>query len=198
MPNASGSAHASSSLLAVLISMLALSGVLPALAQGEGPETKLLYQWTDAAGQVHFSDRPPVGAVDGVRVQEVSPFRAPPAAQGAVDYSVESQAKRLAEDRTAREAAREEARRQREEQALREAQLEAAKAQVEAARAQRDAAEHDGPGGYPVFVRPQPPWWPSTRPPYRVPPGWGGGKPLPAPPVRPEPKDRLRQPKLWR
>jgi hypothetical protein len=179
--------------------MFALSCVLPALAKGEGPETKLLYQWIDAAGQVHFSDRPPVGAVDGVRVREVAPFTAPPAAQGAVDYSVESQAKRLAEDRTAREAAREEARRQREGQALREAQLEAAKAQAEAARAQRDAAEHDGPGGYPVFVRPQPPWWPSTRPPYPVPPGWGGGRHRPeAPPVRRELGDRLRQPNLWR
>jgi hypothetical protein len=178
--------------------LLSLSGVLPVSAQEEGPEPKLLYQWTDADGQAHFSDQPPVGAVDGLRVQEVAPFAAPAAVEGTVDYSVESQARRLEEDRTAREAAREETRRQREEQALRKAQLEAAKAQAEAARAQRDAAEVDGLGGYPVFVRPRPPWWPPTRPPY-PPPGSGGGWHRPeVPPVRPGPVDQPRQPNLWR
>ena len=174
MFNTTGSAHRRSSLPALLLLLSALCGAPPLSGQGLDSGSKFLYRWTDSAGQAHFSDRPPVGSVEGLSVQEVTSFAAPPAEDGATDYSVESQARRLEEQRLAREAARQETRRQREEQALRKAQLEAAKEQAEAARAQREAAEGMGPDGYPVYVRPQPPWWPPVRSPHPTHPRSGG------------------------
>jgi hypothetical protein len=155
----------------------ALVGVGAAFA-----EEKVLYRWIDSKGRTHFSDRPPAGPVERIEEQSVPLVPPQPSAAAEDFYSIENQARRLAEERRAREAARQEAARVREEQRLRQAQLDAARAQRQAAEAHLEAAEQSVPR-YWVPYR-----WPA-HPPRRY-------HPRPSP--RPDPVDagRFRLPRM--
>jgi hypothetical protein len=137
----------------------ALFGAGDALA-----EERTLYKWIDSEGRTHFSDRPPAGSVEGIEERSLPVVPAPPPAAAQDYYSVQNQAQRLAEERQARETARQEAARLREEQRLRQAQLEAARAQQEAAEAQRDAFERSQPRYWVPYARP---FHPRPRHPFR-------------------------------
>lgn len=126
-------------------------------------EERTLYKWIDSEGRTHFSDRPPAGAVEGIEERSLPLVPGPPTGAAQDEYSVENQAQRLAEERQARETARQEAARLREEQRLRQAQLEAARAQRKAAEAQREAIERSQPRYWVPYARPVYPRHPSHR-----------------------------------
>ncbi len=155
--------------------LVALLGASAALAQP-------VYRWTDASGEVHFSDRPPAGAVpQPVEQVEVDP--APAAPQGEDYYSVVNQARRMEEQRL-----------ERERQA---AEIEALQRQAvpppeppRPARAEEEGVSRGIWVGPPVYWGPGA--WPGHRPPHR--PDWEyPERPYPGaghrpPPDRPRPE----------
>jgi hypothetical protein len=70
-----------------------------------GPGGSAVYRWTDGQGVVHFSDSPPAHAPADTRVLPLT--SPPPPADAEADlFSVINQARRMAEERRARERAR--------------------------------------------------------------------------------------------
>ena len=53
------------------LSLLALGAILPALALADNAQ---VYKWTDAAGVVHYSDKPPAGSVADLQTLDMPAF----------------------------------------------------------------------------------------------------------------------------
>ena len=158
-----------------------LAGVLAGMggaAAVPGADSGAVYRWTDDRGVVHFSDSPPERPPPDTRVMPLP--RLPPAAHPeAQPFSVINQARRMAEERRARERARLEELR--------------ARAEVERARAQapplRGPEEGSGAGRryivplYPPahrrFGRPDLREFPEGHPAYRP---YRGPRPTTPPP----------------
>jgi hypothetical protein len=146
----------------------------PALAQP-------VYRWTDASGEVHFSDRPPPGAAQPVEQVDVAPV---PAAPPADDYySVVNQARRMEELRLERER--------------QSAEIEVLQRQAAPPpEPPRPAPAPEQGASRGIWLAPPVYWgpgsWPGQRPPHR--PGWDDSdRPHPGhrpPPDRPRPEPR--------
>lgn len=158
------------------IGLLLLLPVLPG-THADSDATRLLYQWKDEQGVVHFSDQPPAHPVSPVKAQPLPPLSSSPSPEDDY-YSVVNQSRRFDEDYRQREEARRQAKEQRLERAKLEAELEAARAQL-----RRLEEEQQGPA-YPVYLYgiapshpPVRPGYRPDRPGYRVGPSGRGGRP---------------------
>jgi hypothetical protein len=137
-----------------------------------------LYKWQDEQGRVHYSDRPPRDDASSVEVRPLP--RQGPAVERPEDdyYSVENQARRMEQQRKAREAARKEAEEKRRAEQRRKAELQATR---DRAKQLEEVLEQEG---YPVYVRPIPPVQLPEQPilsPERPGPSPGGSIPIPPP-----------------
>lgn len=162
-------------LMSLASGLLLATGVLTAFTAVAQP----VYRWTDASGEVHFSDRPPAGAVQHPLEQvEVAPLPAAP--QTDDYYSVVNQARRMEEQRL-----------ERERQA---AEIEVLQRQAAPPEPVQPARPADQGVSHGIWIAPPVYWgpgtWPGHRPPHR--PGWEyPERPYPGPGHRPPP-DRPR------
>ena len=152
-----------------------------------------LYRWTDADGQVHFSDRAPApGAPGAVEALPTPQYTEPGLPAG--HYSVVRQLQRMQAERLARERERRERERQARELALRERE-------VEAAERAADQADAPSSGGTPVWIlpRPQRPRYRPGRPSHAVPYSglWKPDHPAYRPPTRPHRRWGTDAPGVW-
>ncbi|MGD9330047.1 MAG: DUF4124 domain-containing protein [Desulfobacterales bacterium] len=146
------------------------------------PAAASLYQWTDADGVRHFSNRPPPDTVESSILTEEIPY----------DPETDSK-RRLQEDALLQEREADETRRRLEEA---ERKAEAARRRAEAAQRKAEALEKDlqereenrSYGVYYPRRHPghRPPGWhpPHQRPPGQRPPAW---RPKPKPHAKPHP-----------
>jgi hypothetical protein len=162
-----------------------LVGSLAALVLASSAFSGGLYRWTDADGQVHFSDQPPaVGAYEEVQRLATPRFVDPGIPDG--HYSVTEQWQRMRTERQARQDAQRERARQARELALREREVAASERAAE-------QASTSGAVSSPVWIVPRRPGhhYRPHHPPARPLPGAGLWKPdHPAfrPPLRPQPR----------
>jgi hypothetical protein len=134
------------------------------LALGLSAWASELYRWTDADGQVHFSDRPPAaGTYDEVRHLPAPRFADPGIPPGR--YSVIEQWERLRDERLAREQERREYAKQARELSLREREVAASERAADNGAAPPTVVS-------PVWIGPRYPGRPHRpHPPPHHPPG---------------------------
>ena len=139
---------------AYLAVLLLVSMGAPAITQADG-----LYRWFDSEGQLHFSDRPPVGGYEADRLQ-VPSFVSPAVPPEQNPYSILNQTKRLQEQREA-------IARERRERLEREREYRLRQREIELQRQTQQAPAPSTVVVYPRrYYRPlpaNPPHWPNYQ-----------------------------------
>lgn len=169
-----------------------------AVALGDIAQAQQVYKWTDASGQVHYSQKKPDDAA-GVQALDIAPL--PPATPSSVDADAEIARINALSEQMARE--RQAAEQARQEQAIRDLEqqnkaLENALLNQQIQQQQQQNDDRPTIIGYPPiypypFYPPYPPYpppcqpWPDCRKPMPPPP-------LPTPLPAPRPPEPLAKP----